>query len=84
MWRRFQPPLVLVSLALVALLAILAVLQYRWLGQISDAQRAERRATLAAGASEFAQDFDREINRAYLMFRRRRNGSTQTQRPPRP
>jgi signal transduction histidine kinase len=68
MWRRFQPPLVLVSLALVGLIAVLAVLQYRWLGQISDAQRTERRATLANGASEFAQDFDREINRAFLMF----------------
>jgi signal transduction histidine kinase len=44
------------------------VLQYRWLGQISEAERAQRRATLAAGALEFAQDFDREITRAYLLF----------------
>jgi signal transduction histidine kinase/type II secretory pathway pseudopilin PulG len=68
MWRRFQPPLALVGLALLGLLAVLAALQYRWLGQISDADRAQRRATLAAGAQEFAQDFDREINRAYLLF----------------
>ncbi|HEY7500208.1 MAG TPA: HAMP domain-containing sensor histidine kinase [Vicinamibacterales bacterium] len=68
MWRRFQPPLALVSLTLVGLIAVLAWLQYHWLGQISEAERAQRRATLAAGAQEFAQDFDREINRAYLLF----------------
>ena len=44
------------------------MLQYRWLGQISDAERAQRRSTLAAGALEFAQDFDREVTRAYLLF----------------
>jgi signal transduction histidine kinase len=68
MWRRFRPPLVLVAIALFALLVMLAVLQYRWLGQISDAERAQRRATLATGAVEFAQDFDREVTRAYLLF----------------
>jgi signal transduction histidine kinase len=68
MWRRLRPPLTVVALALLGLIALLAVLQYRWLGQISDAERAQRRATLAAGALEFAQDFDREITRAYLLF----------------
>lgn len=68
MWRRFRPPLALVAVALLGLIALLAVLQYRWLGQISDAERTQRRTTLAAGAREFAQDFDREITRAYLLF----------------
>jgi len=68
MWRRFRPPLLVVAVALLGLIALLAVLQYRWLGQISEAERAQRRATLAAGASEFARDFDREITRAYLLF----------------
>ena len=68
MWRRLRPPLAVVALALFALLVLLAVLQYRWLGQISDAERAQRRATLATGAVEFAQDFDREVTRAYLLF----------------
>ena len=68
MWRRFRPPLALVAAALLGLIALLAVLQYRWLGQISDAERTQRRTTLAAGALEFAQDFDREITRAYLLF----------------
>ena len=68
MWRRFRPPLALVAAALLGLIALLAGLQYRWLGQISDAERTQRRTTLAAGALEFAQDFDREITRAYLLF----------------
>ena len=68
MWRRFRPPLAVVALALFGLIVLLAVLQYRWLGQISEAERAQRRTTLAAGALEFAQDFDREITRAYLLF----------------
>ena len=55
-------------LALFGLIVLLAVLQYRWLGQISEAERAQRRTTLAAGALEFAQDFDREVTRAYLLF----------------
>lgn len=68
MWTRVRPPLAVVAAALLGLILLLAVLQYRWLGQISEAERAQRRATLAAGALEFAQDFDREITRAYLLF----------------
>ena len=68
MWRRFRPPLAVAALALLGLIVLLAVLQYHWLGQISEAERSERRAALAAGAREFAQDFDREITRAYLLF----------------
>jgi signal transduction histidine kinase len=68
MWRRFRPPLAVVAAALFGLIVLLAVLQYRWLGQISEAERAQRRTTLAAGALEFAQDFDREVTRAYLLF----------------
>jgi signal transduction histidine kinase len=68
MWRHFRPPLAVVAVALLGLIVLLAVLQYRWLGQISEAERAQRRATLVAGALEFAQDFDREVTRAYLLF----------------
>jgi signal transduction histidine kinase len=68
MWRRFHPPLGFIAALLLGLIGVLGVLQYRWLGQISDAERAQRRATLTAGAQEFAEDFDREIARAYLLF----------------
>ena len=67
---RWRPrlPIGVIAAVLLALIGVLAALQYRWLGQISDAERIERRATLAASAREFAQDFDRELARAYLLF----------------
>jgi signal transduction histidine kinase len=52
--------------ALVVLLSILASLQYRWLGQISEADQARMRAGDATRAGRFARDFDREITRAFL------------------
>ncbi len=53
---------------LLGLIVLLATLQYRWLGQISQAERERMSATLGASASAFAEDFDRELNRAYLLF----------------
>ena len=52
--------------SLVLLVATLATLQYRWLGQVSEAERDRLRASLSQRASEFADDFDREIVRLYL------------------
>jgi signal transduction histidine kinase len=60
--------MVLVAAAMFGLIAVLATLQYRWLGQISAAERERMRATLATRAAGFAQDFDRELTRAYLLF----------------
>ena len=57
-----------VAVALLGLIALLATLQYRWLGRISDAERERMRATLNTRASGFAQDFDSELTRAYLLF----------------
>ncbi len=54
--------------ALLGLIALLATVQYRWLGAISDAERDRMKATLTARASDFAQDFDRELTRAHLLF----------------
>jgi signal transduction histidine kinase len=68
MWRRFRPPLFVVVLAMFVLIAVLAWLQYRWLGQISEAERERLRAGLATAATEFATDFDRELARAFLTF----------------
>lgn len=59
--------LVLVAV-LAGLLALLAVLQYRWLGQVSQGERERMQASLRAGAARFSQDFNREITRAYLTF----------------
>lgn len=54
--------------ALLGLILLLATLQYRWLGQISGAERERMTANLNTRAAAFAQDFDREVTRAYLLF----------------
>ena len=63
-----QPSLLLLVLAasLVVLLGVLAALQYRWLGQVSAAERERMQGTLSAGAARFAEDFDRELGRVYF------------------
>ncbi|HLL14375.1 MAG TPA: HAMP domain-containing sensor histidine kinase [Pyrinomonadaceae bacterium] len=68
---RRQPSLSLLGLAasLVVLLALLAALQYRWLGQVSAAERERMQATLSAGAARFTQDFDRELGRVYFSLK---------------
>ncbi|HEX2444578.1 MAG TPA: HAMP domain-containing sensor histidine kinase [Vicinamibacterales bacterium] len=55
-----------VSLALCTLVLTLAALQYRWLGQVSDAERDRMRAGVRARASQIAEAFDREVTRAYV------------------
>jgi signal transduction histidine kinase len=57
-----------VAIVLAGLMALLGTLQYRWLGQISEAERARLRGSLSTGASEFAMDIDRELTRAHLLF----------------
>lgn len=50
---------------LVVLVGVLAFFQYRWLGQVSESERDRLRTTLNQRAREFAEDFDRDISRAY-------------------
>src|SRR6187455_3424932 len=61
-------PMYVVAAALLGLIVLLATLQYRWLGQVSAAERERMKANLATRAEGFAQDFDREVTRAYLTF----------------
>ena len=68
MLRTFRLPLLGAAAAMLALIAVLATLQYRWLGQISAAERERMRATLNTRAAGFAHDLDRELTRAYLTF----------------
>jgi signal transduction histidine kinase len=65
---RFHVPMLVTAGALLVLIVLLATLQYRWLGQISDAERERMKATLNTRASAFATDVDRELTRAYLLF----------------
>jgi signal transduction histidine kinase len=59
---------VAVGVVLLALLAALGTLQYRWLGEVSEAERARMRESLQTRANDFAADFDRELTRTYLAF----------------
>lgn len=52
---------------MLVLLSILAALQYRWLGEVSAAEKERMRARMQSSAARFARDFDRELTRA-LMF----------------
>jgi signal transduction histidine kinase len=65
---RRVPWLMVVAAALVALLAALATLQYRWLGDVSQAERERMRAGLQTRASDFSEAFDRELSRTYVAF----------------
>jgi signal transduction histidine kinase len=55
-------------LLLIFLLSVLAVLQFRWIGEISQAERERKQAGVGIAASLFARDFDTEITRAYITF----------------
>jgi signal transduction histidine kinase len=51
---------------LAALLLALASLQWRWLGQISTDERERMRTSLRTQVTQFTQEFDRELTRAYF------------------
>lgn len=53
---------------LILLVVLLGTLQYRWLGQVSEAERAQLGRTLAQRASEFGVEFDREMSLASTML----------------
>lgn len=63
-----KPPSVLYALvgAALLLLPILAVLQYRWIGQVSDAERERQERSLHRATSRIAHDLDLELMRAFL------------------
>jgi signal transduction histidine kinase len=56
----------LLTAALLVLLPGLAVLQYRWVGQVSEAERERMQHNLRNAASQFRDAFDIEVGRAVL------------------
>src|SRR3954470_24534173 len=48
------------------LLPVLAVLQYRWVGQVSQAERERMQANLLKMTTRFAEDFDHELAREFM------------------
>src|SRR5262245_47144422 len=57
------------TLALLALLPLLAVLQYHWLGQVSEGERERKKSVLTTMARQFCHDFDSELTEIYLRFK---------------
>ena len=74
--RRFRVPMFVIAGALLGLILLLATLQYRWVGQVGEAERARLQAGARTRAEQLAQDFDREVTRAC-------SGSTSCGRAPR-
>jgi len=56
----------LLTAALLVLLPALAVLQYRWVGQVSEAERERMQHNLRNAASQFRDAFDLEVGRTLL------------------
>src|SRR5215831_6140224 len=54
--------------ALLVLLPLLAVLQYRWIGEVNQAERRELSERLDQAGTQFVNDFDRELNRILNTF----------------
>jgi signal transduction histidine kinase len=61
---RFSLPAALAAVLLL-LLPLLAGLQYRWIGQLSEAERERMQANLRAMMARFRQDFDGELARLH-------------------
>lgn len=55
----------LLPVGLILLVVVLGALQYRWLGQVSQAERAQLQRSLNQRAQEFAREFDTLIGFAY-------------------
>src|SRR5713101_7942274 len=68
MFERSRAPRIPLALAVVSLLLVLgllATLQYRWVGQVGEAERTRLQAGARSRVEQLAQDFDREVTRAY-------------------
>ena len=59
--RAYKVPMFAIAGALLGLILLLATLQYKWLGQISGAERERMTANLNTRAAAFGVDFDREL-----------------------
>lgn len=62
---RLSPITILVAIVML-LVPALAWMQYRWLGQLSEAERERMQRTLRTAAAQFANEFDLELSRTLL------------------
>ena len=66
-WSRL-PKRMWLLLALLALLPGLAYMQYRWIGQVSDAARERAKTRLENSVEQLVTEFDAEVTRAHMAF----------------
>jgi signal transduction histidine kinase len=66
--RRSTAGLLLIVTTMVAALAVLAVMQYRWLGELSEAEQQRMRAALSFSTHEVGQEVDHEVSRIQVNF----------------
>ena len=59
---------IILVLVLIAILVTLAVLQYRWSGQVSQAERERMQTSLIASMGQFRQELDSELQQICLEF----------------
>lgn len=63
-----RPSVLAVMIALLVLVPLLAVLQYHWIGQISDQERERMRATVQTAAFHFTRSVDEEFTTLLRVF----------------
>src|SRR3954471_14334549 len=63
--------LYIVLVALLVLVPLVAVLQYQWIGEVSQAERRQLQEHLNQAGIQFANDFDRELMRVLTTFQMR-------------
>jgi len=63
-WERAGLSLAVTGAA--AVLVVLATLEYRWIGQVSQAERERMRTHLQAATTRLGQDFDGELARLFM------------------
>src|SRR5438067_5662645 len=67
-WRMHFSKRMWLLLALLALLPVMAFVQYRWIGQVSEAARQRAKARLENSVEQLITEFDAEITRAHMAF----------------
>jgi signal transduction histidine kinase len=68
------PRPVALAAGLIVLLVVLATLQYRWIGEVSRAERERMQTGLRVAAMRFARELDREIGSILFAFLPQRGG----------
>jgi len=60
---------IIILILLLLLIPSLAIMQYLWLGQLSDAEKVRLKSNLKNSAIKFSEDFDTELTKIHNLFR---------------